>query len=204
MTGIPPVPRTPTRSAGPIGIWALPLVTLGFVVGVMPALVLVVVFVLFAAIGLVTGGLGAAAIVGFLTALVGGGAVAAQPWFVIAPVVIGVAAFVGGVVGSVAALRRLGHPAPRAVTWSAVGLGLVVQLLVNGVVYFVVTLVFAATVEGGIGLVFFGGAPVPLTIFVLCALLVTGGLGRLAWSLFGRVFAVPQRPHAEAGASMTS
>ncbi|MFF2388465.1 hypothetical protein [Agromyces sp. NPDC058104] len=182
-------PGAPVRSAGPVGAWALPLVTLGFSIGLLPALVFVVVLAVFVVVGLATGGLGGAAIVGFLTTLVGGGAVAAQPWLVVVPVLLGVVAFAAGIVGSVVALRRRGHPAPHAVTWSSAGIGLVVQLFVNGVVYFVLTFVVAAVVDGGTGLVFFGGDPAPLTVFVLCALAVTVGIGWLVWWLFGRVFA---------------
>ncbi|MBM7832565.1 hypothetical protein JOE59_003270 [Agromyces cerinus] len=195
------------RSAGPVGVWALPLITLGFVIGVLPALVFVGVLVVFTAVGLVTGGLGGAALVGFLATLVGGGVLAEQPWLVILPMLIGVAAFTAGIIGSVTALRRRGIPAPNAVTWSAAAIGLVLQLLVNGAVYFAVLVVALLIGPGPVGLVFFGGEPVPLTIFVLLAIVATAGLGWLLWSLFGRAFGrrtAAQRPQAEAGASMTS
>ncbi|MFC9558956.1 hypothetical protein [Agromyces sp. NPDC056965] len=180
-------------SAGPVGAWALPLITLGFVIGVLPALVFVGALLVFTSIGLVAGGLGGAALVGFLTTLVGGGVLAEQPWLVILPMLVGVAAFAAGIAGSVAALRRRGSPAPHAVTWSAAGLGLVLQLLVNGAVYFAVLLVALVIGPGPVGLVFFGGEPVPLTIFVVLALAATAGLGWLLWLAFGRVFSDPRR-----------
>jgi hypothetical protein len=189
-------PVTQPRTAGPIGAWALPLITLGFAIGVLPALVFVGALVVFTAVGLVTGGLGGAAFVGFLTALVGGGVLAAQPWLVILPVLLGVAAFVGGVIGSVTALRRRGNPAPHAVTWSATGIGLVLQLMVNGAVYAAVLFATLMVGQGRVGLVFFGGDAVPLTIFILLALVATAALGWLLWSLFGRAFSDPTRRRA--------
>lgn len=195
-------------SAAGIGAWALPLITLGFSIGVMPGLFFVVMLLVFTGIAFATGGFGGAALIGFLATIVGGGFIAQQPWLLIVPVAIGVLLFVAGIRGSVLALRRRGHERPAAATWAAAGIGLVAQSFINGGVYFIVTMVTAAIADGGIGLIFFGGEPAPLAIFAVLALGVASGIGALCWMAFARGASASgdtaQRPQAAAGASMTS
>lgn len=185
-TGLARPARPSARIDAWTGAWALPCITFGLAVGIMPALLFVVLLLVFGGIGLVLGGPLGGAFTGFLAAIVGGQLVAEQPWLVVVPMIVGVAAFIAGIVGSVAVLRASGNPAPHATTWGAAGLGFLAQLLVNGGVYAVVTVGFLVVSDDGGSIFYFGGEPVPLTIFLVIATAVAAGFGVLFWWLLGR------------------
>lgn len=164
------------------GAIALPAVTLGFSMAIIPLVIATFVLIIVLVGGVISGGGGAGvAFVSFLAVLVGIMAVGNNPGLVLIPVVGGLAFFIAGILLSVTLLKRAGIARPRAVTWAGVGVGLAAQLAANGLVYVIVLIAFALFGEGGTSAFFLGNEVLPTIVFLIIAIPVTAVLGAVLW-----------------------
>ena len=174
------------RSVAIAGAIALPLVTLGFCVSVLPLVIALLVLLVVLVGGAVAGvGAGGVAFIGFLAVLFGMVAVDQNPWLILIPAIIGLVLFVGGIVGSIRFLRARQHPRPVALTWSGVCVGLMAQVIVNGAIY--LGDVIVTTMITGSANPLFLWRDLGQTIgFLVVAIPATAGLGALIWTWLSR------------------
>ena len=171
------------------GMWAMPLMGLGFSCALMPAFIFVVLTLETMGNGL-SGRSGLAALMsgvvaGLVAALIGLIAMMIIPWFGILPLLAGASAFFGGLTGSIRSLRTLGVVAPRAVTWRASLVRYAIALCGTNVVAAVAGFGVAQLLSGGQAELHYGFLPqqfpVAAGVYYLLNVVCLIGVGMVVW-----------------------
>lgn len=177
----PPLTRQQRRGALIAGAVSLFLLQLGFTAVMIPIVLVLALLLIFGTVNLLsrttTGDMG-------WDRFWAGNHFDAAPWipWLIAMVVVGILIMVLAVLVSGWILRAHGVNRPRAITWSSIGIGIVAQWVVGGVLG-VITNLASVTSQNGVAI---GG------LFAVGASLVTTvAVGALTWWWMAHAFRAP-------------